>query len=59
MCRKDINARGILWNSDVNASKNIYHLALCIVLRLERVPHLTRNVDFNQTYQGIKSQVSL
>lgn len=54
MCRKDINARGILWNSDVNASKNIYHLALCIVLRLERVPHLTRNVDFNQTYQGIK-----
>ena len=42
----------LMYNRDVNAAKNMYHFALRIGLRIERVPHLTRNGKDNMNQPG-------
>ena len=59
---KNVQGCGLKWNRDVNAAKNIFHLAELIVQGEERVQHLSRNrnndVVINQNPQGADLQVS-
>jgi hypothetical protein len=59
---KNVQGCGLKWDRDVNAAKNIFHLAELIVQGEERVQHLSRNrnndVVINQNPQGADLQVS-